>query len=162
MGWILNPDSTHPDLSNVSDLTRFPELCLVDKYKWVPIIAYALGCYALAGVSGLVWSFAVSTILVLHATALINSLGHAWGTRRYETRDTSRNNAFLAFITLGEGWHNNHHHAMHVARQGRLWWEFDLTYYSLRVLAWLRLVWALREPSRARSMKTLRVPVASR
>ena len=158
MGWILNPASTNPDLSNVRDLTRFPELRLVDKYKWAPIVTYAVGCYALAGASGLVWSFAVSTILVLHATALINSLGHAWGTRRYATRDTSRNNALLAVITLGEGWHNNHHHAMHLARQGRVWWELDPTYYGLRVLAWLRLVWSLREP---RDKPILKVPHAA-
>jgi stearoyl-CoA desaturase (delta-9 desaturase) len=147
MGWILAADSSDPYMSNVSDLMRFPELRYIDRHKWLPLIAYAIGCFAIAGVPGLVWGFALSSVLVLHATALINSLGHVWGTRRYATPDTSRNNALLALITLGEGWHNNHHHAMHSARQGFLWWEFDPTYYVLRVLAWLGVIWDLREPS---------------
>jgi stearoyl-CoA desaturase (delta-9 desaturase) len=147
MGWILAADSTDPDLSNVTDLRRFTELRALDRHKWLPIIAYAVACFAIAGVPGLVWGFVVSTVLLLHATALINSVGHVWGTRRYATRDTSRNNALLALITLGEGWHNNHHHAMHSTRQGFFWWELDPTYYSLRVLAWVGLVWDLREPS---------------
>jgi stearoyl-CoA desaturase (delta-9 desaturase) len=152
MGWILSAESSAPDMSNVADLTRFAELRFLDQHKWLPIIAYAIGCFAIAGVPGLVWGFAVSTILVLHATALINSLGHVWGTRRYATADTSRNNALLAVITLGEGWHNNHHHAMSSTRQGFFWWEFDPTYYVLRVLASVGVVRALREPS-ARSLQ---------
>jgi stearoyl-CoA desaturase (delta-9 desaturase) len=155
MGWILDADSSDPYMSNVSDLTRFPELRYIDRHKWLPLIAYAIGCFAIAGVPGLVWGFALSSVLVLHATALINSLGHVWGTRRYATPDTSRNNALLALITLGEGWHNNHHHAMHSTRQGFFWWELDPTYYGLRVLAWLGVIWALREPS----PKALRGPL---
>jgi stearoyl-CoA desaturase (delta-9 desaturase) len=119
----------------------------LDRYKWLPIIAYALGCYALGGLAGLAWGFFVSTLLVLHATALINSLGHVWGTRRYATLDGSRNNWLLALLTLGEGWHNNHHHAMTSMRQGFLWWEIDITYYSLRVAEWLGLIWSVRTPS---------------
>ena len=81
---------------------------------------------------------------MLHATALINSLAHVWGSRRYETTDQSRNNALLAVITLGEGWHNNHHEQMNAARQGVRWWEIDMSYYSLWVLARLGIVWDIR------------------
>jgi stearoyl-CoA desaturase (delta-9 desaturase) len=147
LGWILSRDSSSPDLSNVRDLQRFPELRWLDRHKWLPIIAYAIGCFAIGGASGLVWGFVVSTVLVFHATALINSLGHIWGSRRYATADGSRNNALLALITLGEGWHNNHHHAMHSMRQGFFWWELDLTYYTLRAAAYVGLIWDVREPS---------------
>jgi stearoyl-CoA desaturase (delta-9 desaturase) len=77
---------------------------------------------------------------------LINSLAHVWGSRRYETADQSRNNPLLALLTLGEGWHNNHHHYMSSARQGFYWWEIDLTYYVLQLLARVRVVWGIREP----------------
>ena len=146
LGWILCGDYDDPDLSNVRDLTRVPELRFLDRHKWLPLIAYAFGCYAIAGIAGVVWGFVLSSVLLLHATALINSLAHVWGSRRYETKDSSRNNPWLALITLGEGWHNNHHHAMSYARQGFLWWELDVTYYALKVLSWLGVVWDLREP----------------
>ena len=147
MGWVLSAESERPDPSNVADLKRFPELLFLDRHKWLPMIAYAIACFAIAGVGGLVGGFALSSVLVLHATALINSLGHAWGTRRYSTDDTSRNNLWLALITLGEGWHNNHHHAQTSARQGFFWWELDVTYYTLVALSWFGIVWDLRRPS---------------
>ena len=83
-------------------------------------------------------------MLLLHATLAINSLAHVWGWRRYETKDQSRNNPLLALITLGEGWHNNHHYYPGTVRQGFRWWEVDITYYLLRMMGWLRLVWDLR------------------
>jgi len=85
--------------------------------------------------------------MLYHGTLFINSLGHVWGSRRYETSDQSRNNGFLAFITLGEGWHNNHHHYMSSARQGFFWWEIDVSYYVLKLLSALGLVWGMREPT---------------
>jgi stearoyl-CoA desaturase (delta-9 desaturase) len=147
MGWVLSAESDHPDTSNVEDLKRFPELLFLDRHKWLALIVYAIGCYAIAGAAGLVWGFALSSVLVLHGTALINSLGHLAGSRRFETSDTSRNNALLAVLTLGEGWHNNHHHAQSSARQGFVWWELDISYYTLVVLSWLGVVWDLRSPS---------------
>ena len=147
IGWFLDGSHDNPDLSNVRDLARVPELCFLDRHKWIPIVCWAVGCFALAGLPGVVWGFCVSTILALHATMLINSLAHVWGSRPYETKDSSRNNAFLAVITLGEGWHNNHHHAMSSARQGFSWWQVDVTYYVLRALAWIGIVWDLHEPS---------------
>jgi stearoyl-CoA desaturase (delta-9 desaturase) len=144
VGWFLDGSHDHPDLSNVKDLARFPELCFLERHKWFPIVLYAVACFAIGSWSGLVWGFVVSTIAVLHVTALINSLAHVWGSRRFETPDESRNNALLAIITLGEGWHNNHHDQMSAARQGVRWWEIDMTYYSLWVLARLGVVWDIR------------------
>jgi stearoyl-CoA desaturase (delta-9 desaturase) len=147
VGWIFDRSVADPrDESNVQDLLRYPELRWVDRHEWVALVAYAIGCFAIGGVSGLVWGFVVSTVAVLHATMLINSLAHVWGSRRYATGDESRNNPVLAVLTLGEGWHNNHHFYMSSARQGFFWWEIDASYYTLKILSWLRVVWDVREP----------------
>jgi stearoyl-CoA desaturase (Delta-9 desaturase) len=97
-----------------------------------------------SGAQMLIWGFFVSTIVLLHATVTINSLAHRFGSRRYDTNDDSRNNWLLALITFGEGWHNNHHHFPGSARQGFRWWEIDLTYYALRAMAAVGLVWDLK------------------
>src|SRR6266478_10176340 len=81
----------------------------------------------------LVWGFFLSTVLVYHGTYTINSLSHVFGRQRYKTGDTSRNNPWLALITLGEGWHNNNHHYPASVRQGFYWWEFDVTFYLLKL-----------------------------
>jgi stearoyl-CoA desaturase (delta-9 desaturase) len=147
IGWILCGRYDHPDLSNVADLAAFPELRFLDKHKWMPLIAYAFVCLAIGGWGGVVWGFVLASVVLLHATAAINSLAHVWGSRRYATRDDSRNNVWLALLTMGEGWHNNHHHARAYARQGFFWWEIDMSYYILKVLSWVGLVWDLRVPS---------------
>ena len=87
--------------------------------------------------------------LLWHGTFTINSLSHVFGTRRYQTTDTSRNNWLLALITCGEGWHNNHHYYQNTANQGWFWWEVDFSYYVLKVLSWLGIVCDLRTPSDA-------------
>ena len=146
VGWIFDGDHYSRDLSNVKDLVAFPELRWLDQHSYIPVVGYAAICFAIAGPAGVVWGFAVSSVVLAHATFLINSVAHVWGTRRYETADTSRNNALLALLTFGEGWHNNHHYYMTAARQGFRWWEIDFTYYSLKLLAWLGIVWDLRPP----------------
>ncbi|MGZ3477199.1 MAG: acyl-CoA desaturase, partial [Polyangiales bacterium] len=135
IGWFLDGGGENPDLSNVRDLSRYPEIRWLETYKWIPLVGYGVLCFALAGLSGLFWGFFLSTIVLLHATAFINSLAHVWGSRRFETSDDSRNNAFLALLTLGEGWHNNHHHKMGSTRQGVAWYEIDISYMILQVLA---------------------------
>ena len=100
----------------------------------------------LGGAHGLVWGFFVSTVLLWHGTFTINSLMHLFGRRRYETTDDSRNNWALAILTMGEGWHNNHHFYQSSTNQGFFWWEVDITDYILRALAKLRIVWGLRRP----------------
>ena len=107
------------------------------------------------GTSGpqmVVWGFFISTVVLFHATCTINSLDHMFGSRRFDTPDTSRNNALLALVTLGEGWHNNHHHYAVSARQGFRWWEIDITYLLLKLMAWVGIVRDLRPlPERLRS-----------
>ena len=146
IGWFLNGSHDRPNLANVRDLARYPELRFLDRHKWLPLVAYAGGTFAIAGFPGVVWGFLVSTIACLQATMCINSLAHVWGSRRFETKDASRNNLVLAFFTLGEGWHNNHHHDMNAARQGLAWWEIDVTYYSLWALEKVGVIWDLRAP----------------
>jgi stearoyl-CoA desaturase (delta-9 desaturase) len=147
IGWVFDRTVPRPyDESNVRDLLSYPELRWLDRHDWVPLLGYAVACFAIGGVPGLVWGFVVGTLAVFHATLLINSLAHTWGSRRYATDDDSRNSAVLALLTLGEGWHNNHHHYMCSARQGFFWWEVDVSYYVLRVLALLGVVRDLREP----------------
>jgi stearoyl-CoA desaturase (Delta-9 desaturase) len=146
MGWVFDGAHDAPVLANVKDLARYPELRFLERHKWIPLVVYALGCLAIGGWSGVVWGFAVSTVALFHGTLLINSLAHVWGSRPFATADDSRNNALLAVITLGEGWHNNHHHYMSSARQGFRPWQIDVTYYALKVLSWLGIVWDLRPP----------------
>jgi stearoyl-CoA desaturase (delta-9 desaturase) len=157
MGWFLSRRHFQPPLDRVRDLLRFPELRWLDRFDIVVPIALALALFASGaalerlapglGTSAwqlLVWGFFVSTVACYHGTYTINSLCHVWGRRRYATRDNSRNNAILALVTLGEGWHNNHHHYPMSVRQGFYWWEVDITYYLLRLLAALGIVWDLK------------------
>jgi len=156
-GWFLASENFATRVALVPDLARFPELRWLDRYDAAVPVALALVIYALGawlkaaapqlGTSGLqllVWGFCISTVLLWHATFTINSLAHRFGSRRYATRDDSRNNLWLALLTLGEGWHNNHHRYPAAARQGFFWWEPDLTWYGLRLLAALGIVRALR------------------
>ncbi len=92
----------------------------------------------------LVWGFFISTVLVYHGTYTINSLSHVFGRQRYKTGDASRNNPWLAIITLGEGWHNNHHHYPASVRQGFYWWEFDITFYLLKLMSFFGVIWDLK------------------
>ena len=99
------------------------------------------------GMSGLMWGFFASTVAVYHSTFLVNSACHLFGYRRFQTTDASRNNWWVALLTFGEGWHNNHHHYPTAARQGFAWWELDISYTVLRLLSQVGLVWDLREPT---------------
>lgn len=147
LGWVLDAGEVAArDYSNVKDLSRYAELRWLERHKWVPQFIYATACFLIAGQAGLVWGFVISTVVLFHCTLAINSLSHVWGTRRYETPDDSRNNVFLAMLTLGEGWHNNHHYYMSSARQGFAWWELDVTYCILRVLALVGVVSDIRLP----------------
>ena len=108
----------------------------------LPPVVVGVAAFLVGGFFGLVWAFAVpSPVLARHVHD--HSLSHMSGRRRYATEDDSRNNPVLAVITMGEGWHNNHHHYQVSARQGFYWWEVDTTYYVLRALAAVGLVWDL-------------------
>jgi stearoyl-CoA desaturase (delta-9 desaturase) len=146
IGWIFVRKHDVADLSAVSDFTTYPELRWLHRHETVPALVLALLCLAIGGWQGLVVGFVWSTLLVYHATFAINSLAHVVGRRRYVTGDDSRNNALLALVTLGEGWHNNHHAFQSSARQGFRWWELDFSFYILRGLALCGVVSKLKNP----------------
>jgi stearoyl-CoA desaturase (delta-9 desaturase) len=148
IGWIVGEDWNETDASMVSDLAKYPELRLLDRgsVALLPTVALALAFLLIGGLPGLVWGFFVSTVLLWHGSFAINSLAHMFGRRPYATTDDSRNNWLLAILTNGEGWHNNHHHYQSSAKQGFHWWQIDVTYYVLRLLAACGLIWDLRRP----------------
>ena len=146
MGWIFDRKHDKVDLVKVADWARYPELMWLHKYELLPALALAGLCFLVAGWPGLVVGFFWSTVLVYHATFCINSLAHVSGSKRYVTGDDSRNNWLLAIFTMGEGWHNNHHAYQSSARQGFKWWEIDPTYYFLRALSLIGIVWDLKSP----------------
>jgi len=149
VGWIFDKGNGETDMSSVPDLARYPELRWLDKYHMVPGVALGVLVWLVAGWSGLVVGFFWSTVAVWHSTYTINSLSHVFGKQRYLTGDTSRNNLWLALLTFGEGWHNNHHHYQSAACQGFRWYEIDITYYVLKALAAVGVVWDLKRPPKA-------------
>jgi stearoyl-CoA desaturase (delta-9 desaturase) len=146
VGWIFARKHDVTEFGKVADLSRYPELIWLHRLELVPGVALGAFCFLIGGWSGLVVGFLWSTVLVYHATFCINSLAHVSGTKRYVTGDDSRNNWFLALITMGEGWHNNHHAYQSSVRQGFRWWEIDATYYILKALSWFGIVWNLKLP----------------
>ena len=168
-GWFMTGEGFKTRSKFVCDWSKFPELRFLNRFDWVPPLLFAALVYALGSFLGhfrpdlgtngpqlLVWGFFISTICLYHATFTVNSLAHGWGTRRFATGDDSRNNWFIALLTLGEGWHNNHHHCPGAARQGFYWWEVDITYYGLFALSKLGLIWDL-QPVPARVLERRRV-----
>jgi len=140
----------------VRDWLKFPELRFINRFDTLVPAVFAILIYLLGealavwapslntnGFQLLVWGFFISTVVLFHATVSINSLLHVWGKRRFDTDDDSRNNFWLALITLGEGWHNNHHRWPRSVRQGFRWYEIDITWYGLWVLSKLGIVWDL-------------------
>jgi stearoyl-CoA desaturase (Delta-9 desaturase) len=157
IGWITSRRNFPTDYSTIKDLAKFPELVWLNRFDTFIPLLFAIGIYgfgeALAhyapqlGTNGwqmLVWGFFISTTALFHGTACINSMAHLMGRRRFNTSDDSRNSFILALITLGEGWHNNHHRYQSSTRNGFYWWELDITYYGLKALSWTGLIWGLK------------------
>jgi stearoyl-CoA desaturase (Delta-9 desaturase) len=155
--WFLTGHAFPLNAKLVPDLLRYPELRFIDRFDMLVPALLAIGLFGFgelvdflfpaAGVTGmqlLVWGFFISTVAVYHVTFLVNSATHLVGTRRFATKDDSRNSLVIALLTFGEGWHNNHHHYPNSARQGFYWWEIDISYYGLRFLSMLGLVWDIR------------------
>jgi stearoyl-CoA desaturase (delta-9 desaturase) len=166
VGWILSRGNFRPRLELVRDLLRFPELRFLDRFDVLVPVLSLIGFYLLGelantlglGTNGgqlVVWGFCVSTVITYHVTFSINSVAHRLGSQNYDTRDDSRNNLLLSLFTFGEGWHNNHHRYPAAVRQGFRWWEVDLSYYLLRAMALLGLVWRLT-PVPARILREAR------
>jgi len=156
MGWIMCTANMPTHYERIRDFAKFPELMFLNRFDWLPPILLGVGMLlfgnALAhywpelGTSGpqmLVWGFFISTVLLFHGTCTINSLSHVYGKKRFNTTDDSKNNFFLALVTFGEGWHNNHHRYPGSVRQGFYWWEVDMTYYILRAMAAVGLIYDL-------------------
>ena len=163
VGWILCDKFNATKEENIRDFTRFPELCWLNRHDWVAtwtagsfcaFVGFATGigggwvAVLRGGAAGLLIGFFLSTVVLWHATFTVNSLAHVWGTRRYTTTDTSRNNVVIALYTGGEGWHNNHHRYQQSVRQGFVWWQIDTTYYVLWLLSKVGVVRGLKEPRR--------------
>ncbi len=161
IGWVISGKHRGSAPHAMQDFDRYPELRLLDSFfTWVPGILLGIACYLIDGWSGVVWGFLISTVVLYHATFLVNSACHLFGTRRYETTDQSKNCWWAAILTMGEGWHNNHHHYMSCARQGFKWWEIDMSYYIIRTLGFVGLVWDIREPTeRALEKNLIHAPV---
>ncbi len=154
VGWFMNRSNFRTRSELIQDLMRYPELRLLDRFDIVPPIALAAVLFFAGGAQLLIWGFFISTVLLHHVTFTVNSLAHRFGRRRYATSDDSRNNWWIALLTFGEGWHNNHHHFPGSVRQGFYWWEIDLTYYLLRAMAACGLVWDLKSvPARFRDAR---------
>ncbi len=162
IGWLTSMKNFPTAYKSIPDLSKYPELVFLNRYdQTVPFaygflmlgIGWALEFFApelgVTMAQFFVWTFFVSTTVLLHGTLFINSLAHVWGRRRYETDDDSRNSWLLTLITLGEGWHNNHHRYPHSVRQGFRWWELDLTYYGLKTLSLFGIIWDLRPVPKA-------------
>lgn len=157
IGWLTSSKNFPTDYRLVRDLTKFPELVFLNRFDVIGpamlfVFLFALGAGLnawdpLLGTTGLqmvVWGFFISTTLLFHATCAVNSLAHTLGSKRFDNDDESRNSLFLALITLGEGWHNNHHQYQASARQGFYWWEIDISYYLIRLLGFAGVVWDIK------------------
>jgi stearoyl-CoA desaturase (delta-9 desaturase) len=145
-GWLLGGRYVVTRYDLVKDLSLYPELCWLNRWWLVPAALLGLAVFLVGGWNAFALGFCLSSALLFHAQAILDSLTHVWGSRRYATADTSRNSWLLSFLFLGEGWHNNHHHYQSSSNQGFFWYEIDPTFDVLRVLAWLGLVWELRKP----------------
>jgi len=148
MGWWLGREHEATDWKQIKDFAKYPELVFLERWHIVGVLACMAVATALRGWDGFLWGYVVSTCALLHGTFTINSLAHVYGSRRYETPDTSRNNFALALLTMGEGWHNNHHHYMNSANQGFFWWEVDMSYYILKGLESVGLIWDVKKSPR--------------
>jgi stearoyl-CoA desaturase (Delta-9 desaturase) len=159
LGWLMCRKYAKTELDRVKDFARFPELRLLDRFHVVPPLLLAVSLLLAGqwlsikaphlGTNGwqmVAWGFFLSTTLVYHATFCINSFTHVFGKRRFNTSDDSKNSFALALVTMGEGWHNNHHRYPVSTRQGFYWWEIDITFYLLKLLSLVWIVWDLRPP----------------
>ncbi len=152
MGWIIFGDSKHNNTQLMSryapDLARDRFYLWLNSYHYVPLVALGLILLATGGIRMVLWGVCLRVVVGLHATWLVNSATHMWGSRRFITRDDSRNSWWVALLTFGEGWHNNHHAHPTSARHGLAWYELDITWLQIRVLQLVGL---------ARSVKVAKV-----
>ena len=163
VGWLFATLES-PGRDTVKDLRRFRELRWLERVWLLPPLLAALACWLVGGWSMLCIGFCLSAVVTFHMSFAVNSVAHLMGSRRYDTPDTSRNSLILAVLTLGEGWHNNHHHYPHTAQAGFFWWEIDASFRLIRLLEKVGLVWGVRRvPAHKRDagrVEPAAVPVA--
>ncbi len=148
LGWILSDKYNEVDYdAKIRDFAKYPEIRWIDKYNFIGPWTLGIAAFLIGGLPGLFFGFFLSTVLLFHGTFLVNSLAHVMGRRRYATTDTSKNSALIALVTNGEGWHNNHHYYQASARQGFYWWEFDLSFYVIKLMSWVGLASDVKVPS---------------
>ncbi len=156
MGWILFGETNHNNTAVMSryapDLAKHKFYVWLNNYHWVPFIVLGEILFAVGGLPLMLWGVCLRVVVGLHATWLVNSATHLWGTRRFETRDDSRNSWWVALMTFGEGWHNNHHAHPTSARHGLAWYELDLTWIQISILKFLGL---------AKSIRVAKLPTAA-
>ncbi len=144
VGWILVGESKHSNTRLMAkyapDLAKHRFYVWLNNYHWVPIVALAALVYSIGGLPLFLWAICLRIVVGLHATWLVNSATHMWGSRRFATRDDSRNNWWVALMTFGEGWHNNHHAHPVSARHGLAWYEFDISWITLKFFRAIGLV----------------------
>lgn len=147
IGWFANDvkyNKIEPTNPVLRDFSKFPELMFLDSQYWLPPAVWGVAMYLIGGLPWLAWGFCLPTVTLAHSTFAINTINHLFGSRRFHTMDESRNNIFTAIFAAGEGWHNNHHRYQRAARNGFYWYEFDPTYYVIRVMGWLGLAWDIQ------------------
>jgi fatty-acid desaturase len=150
-GWIITGRTLHNNssalLPYIPDLRKDKFHTWISKWHWVPITLLGLVLLALGGWPMVMWGIFLRTVVGLHATWLVNSATHMWGRRRFLTTDSSRNSFWVAMLSFGEGWHNNHHAHPQSARHGLAWYEFDMNWYGICVLRALGLAWDVKAPA---------------
>jgi stearoyl-CoA desaturase (delta-9 desaturase) len=158
IGWIITGKAMHRNTSEllpyVPDLRKQKFHMWISKYHWVPIVALAVLTLAIGGWSCLLWAVFLRTVVGLHSTWLVNSATHMWGSQRFNTDDTSTNSFWVAMLTFGEGWHNNHHALPQAARHGLAWYEFDMNWYGIAALRFLGLAWDVKLQKPLHELKT--------
>jgi stearoyl-CoA desaturase (delta-9 desaturase) len=151
MGWILFGEGHHNDTAAMAryapDLAAQRFYRVLNTYHWVPLTVFGIAVLALGGWPAVLWLVFFRVVVGLHATWLVNSATHMWGSRRFQTRDDSKNSWWVALLTFGEGWHNNHHAHPTSARHGLAWYELDLTWLQIRALEFLRVARGVRVAS---------------
>ena len=147
-GWILSGAGLHHDAAvlarYVPDLTRDRVHVALSRWHWTSNVVVGVGLLAYGGIPYVLWGIFLRTTVGLHATWLVNSATHKWGSRRFDTHDDSTNNWWVALLTFGEGWHNNHHAHPTSARHGLAWYEVDFNWLAIRTLQSVGLVWNIK------------------
>jgi len=155
-GSLLDNGYTDAELCDAArDLKKYPELMWLHRYWMVPGLVLCGIAFLIGGLSSVAIGVLLGSTLLLNQAAAVNYFCHKYGRRRFDTRDRSTNNALIAALSFGEGWHNNHHYYPATARAGFHWWEVDMYYWVIWLFEKLGLVWDVRQPTQEMLNKNL-------